>query len=117
MGFKSVHGIIPGVCEGCCVFSPSEVCDGTAAPSVSGHWEERRSTLVLASMMEPLSRSSFTMLLLPRLDATWRGVMSFYTERERKKHICHGGGKNTKVWTSMKTTPLNVMARTQFNCY
>lgn len=34
-------------------------------------------TLVLVSILAPLSNNSFTMLLLPRLDATCKGVMSF----------------------------------------
>lgn len=37
-----------------------------------------RLTLVLASILDPLSSSSFTMLLFPLFDATWSGVMSFW---------------------------------------
>lgn len=42
-------------------------------------------TLVLASMRAPRSSSNRTMLLFPLLDATWRGVMSFFN-RETKHH-------------------------------
>ena len=41
-------------------------------------------TLVLASILDPLSNNSLTMLLLPLLDATWRGVMSFCYNTERR---------------------------------
>lgn len=54
------------------------------------HWFDSRSlsrsfkalTLVLASIWEPRSSNRQTMLVLPRLEATWRGVIPFCEEEE-----------------------------------
>lgn len=53
---------------------------------------ERELTLVLASILEPRSRSSRTIFAFPLLDATCSGVMSFCGEERGRKGRIEGGG-------------------------
>lgn len=46
-------------------------------------------TLVLASICPPRSNSSATMLVLPLLEATWRGVIPFWQTSQRKERTIY----------------------------
>jgi hypothetical protein len=56
-------------------------------------WESQGAetlTLVLASIWPPRSSRSFTMLVFPRLEATCRGVIPFYSTERPNRAVEHG---------------------------